>query len=472
MTPPAGATVIDRIWRDHVVCRLDDGPDLLHVDRHLVHEMTSWRAFDGLRRRGIRVHSPELTFAVVDHIVATAPGRKDDTNPAGLPFIQMCGATARSSASPISTSTTAARVSSMSIGPELGIALPGCDAGVRRQPHRRATAALGALAWGIGTSEVEHVLATQTIVQRRPQPMRLRFAGRLAPGVAAKDLILYVIGRLGTSAARGHMVEYAGPAIEACSIDQRLTICNMSIELGARAGPGRARRDHLRVSGRSRVRPAGPWDEARALAHPAQRRRRHFRCRYRVRLRRVAAADHLGHQPAGRDQRSTSRSRTRQRSQIRGTARRWSGRSPTSASSLARCWPAQPIDYAFIGSCTNGRLSDLEAAAAIARGRRVASGVRALVVPGSTQVRDAAVAAGLDRVFIEAGFEWRNAGCSMCVAGNGDVVPPQMRCIATSNRNFEGRQGPGSRTHLASPASVAAAAVSGRIVDVRTLAAG
>ena len=469
---PAARTLLDKIWADHVVRRFDDGTDLLHVDRHLVHEVTSPRAFDGLRRRGIRVHSPELTFAVVDHIVATDTDRTDGTNPAGLPFIQML----RRNCAEFGVTHFDIHDRRQGIvhvvGPELGIDLPGCTL-VCGDSHTATNGGLGALAWGIGASEVEHVLATQTIQQRKPKQLRIRFEGKLAAGVSAKDMILYVIGQLGTAAGQGYMVEYAGPAISRLSIDERLTICNMSIELGARAGliaPDDATFAYL--TGREFAPAGAAWDAALDYW-------RNLRTDDGARFDREAVIDcaKIGPQvtwgTSPQDVISVDQPVPRP-SDTADPVRRAAIERALSYTGIApgETLLGTEIDYAFIGSCTNGRLSDLVAAAEVARGRKVPPGVRALVVPGSTQVRQAAIAAGLDKIFIEAGFEWRAAGCSMCVAGNGDVVPPRKRCIATSNRNFEGRQGPGSRTHLASPASVAAAAVSGRIVDVRTLLRG
>jgi 3-isopropylmalate/(R)-2-methylmalate dehydratase large subunit len=466
---PGPRTLLDRIWDDHVVADLGNGAVLIHVDRHLVHEVTSYRGFDGLRRRGIPVRSPELTFAVVDHIVATSPDRGDDTNPAGLPFIRMWRRNCEEFGVTHFDIDDARQGIVHVIGPELGIALPGCTL-VCGDSHTSSNGGVGALAWGIGASEVEHVLATQTIVQRKPKAMRLWFDGVRAPGVFAKDLILYVIGRLGTAAGRAYTVEYAGPAIETLSIEERLTICNMSIELGARAGlVAPDDRTFQYLAGREFA-PAGrQWDEALAHWRTLQSEEgARFDAESVIDCARVAPQVTWGTSPQdviGVDGRipdpAGEGDPVRRRSIEQALA--YMGLTPGAA--LA----GTPIDYAFIGSCTNSRYSDLAAAAEVVRGRRVAPGVRALVVPGSTQVKRAAEAAGLDRIFREAGFEWRTAGCSMCVAGNGDVVPAGKRCISTSNRNFEGRQGPGSRTHLGSPASVAAAAVRGAIVDLRTL---
>ncbi|MBL8702428.1 MAG: 3-isopropylmalate dehydratase large subunit [Alphaproteobacteria bacterium] len=466
---PAPRTLFDKIWDAHVIADLGDGAHLLHIDRHLVHEVTSKHAFESLRRRGLRVRNPELTFAMVDHIVATDPGRTDRTNPTGWPFIEAWRRNCRDFGVTHFDLDDERQGIVHVVAPELAITLPGCTL-VCGDSHTASNGAVGALAWGIGASEVEHVLATQTVALRRPRRMRLVFDGRPAPGVTAKDLILHAIGRLGTAAGRGHVVEYAGEAIAAMAMDGRLTICNMSIEMGARAGliaPDARTLEHL--AGRDFA-PRGPvwdraveaWRELHSDPDAVFDREERFDCAA------IAPQVTWGNSPqdvVAIDEPVPDPAR------VADLARRNAIERALRYMALA---PGRPltgtrIDYAFIGSCTNGRYSDLEAAARVARGRRVAPHVRALVVPGSMRVKRAAESAGLDRIFIEAGFEWRNAGCSMCVTANGEVVPPGQRCIATSNRNFENRQGPGSRTHLASPESVAAAAVSGEIVDVRRM---
>jgi 3-isopropylmalate/(R)-2-methylmalate dehydratase large subunit len=466
---PYLSTLFDKIWDEHVVADLGGGAQLLHVDRHLVHEMTSARAFDNLRRRERQVRSPELTFAVVDHIVATSPGRGDGSNPAGRPFIEMLRRNCADFGIRLFDIDDGRQGIVHVIGPELGIDLPGGTL-VCGDSHTSSNGAVGALAWGIGASEVEHVLATQTVIQRKPKRMRVVFDGALAPGVSPKDMILYLIGKIGTAAGRGHVVEYAGPGISALPIDGRLTICNMSIELGARAGLIAPDETTLHpLSGREFAPSGERWDKAvehwsnlRSDDGAAFEKEAHVDCAairpqvtWGTSPQDVIAVDEPIPDP------SHEKEAARRQSIERALA--YIGLRP--GTMLA----GTKIDYAFIGSCTNGRYADLAAAAEIARGRKVAPGVRALVVPGSGQVKRAAEAAGLDQVFVAAGFEWREPGCSMCVAGNGDVVPPGKRCISTSNRNFEGRQGPQSMTHLASPAMVAAAAVSGEIVDVRRL---
>jgi 3-isopropylmalate/(R)-2-methylmalate dehydratase large subunit len=462
-------TMFDKIWRPHVVCEVAEGVHLLHVDRHVIQETTCAPAFSGLENAGRPVRNPALTFAVIDHIVSTAPGRTGETFAGGRELVHLMRENcARHGIELIDVDHPWQGIVHV-ISPELGIALPGATL-VCGDSHTATSGGVGAYAWGIGTSEVQHVLATQTIVQRRPKTMRVRFDGQLGKHVYAKDLILYLIGKEGIAAGRGHAVEYAGSAIRAMPIEGRQTICNMSIELGARAGfiaPDETTYQYLH--GRPFVPEGRAWDEAlaawRTLPSDVDASFDHDigidcsdirpQVTWGTTPQDVIAVD----QPIPDPDRAGDQARR-----------------STMARSLAylglepgKPLEGTPVDVAFIGSCTNARLSDLEVAATVARGRKVAPGVRALVVPGSAQVKRAAEAAGLDKVFLEAGFEWREAGCSMCVAVNDDQVAARQRSIATSNRNFEGRQGPQSRTHLASPASVAAAAITGAIADVRKL---
>ncbi len=468
--PNAGPrTLFEKLWDDHVVADQGDGIFLLHVDRHMVHEMTSSRAFANLAKAGRKVKNPDMTFAAVDHIVATTPNRGDDTNPAGEPFIKMLRKSCADQGIRLFDINDSRQGIVHVISAELGIDLPGCLL-VCGDSHTSSNGALGALAWGIGASEVEHVLATQTIIQRKLKPMRVTFEGELAPGVTAKDMILYAIGQLGTAGGRGHVVEYAGSTIRAMPIEGRLTICNMSIEMGAKAGliaPDDVTFTYLK--GREFAPKGAAWDAALSYWRTLKTdegagfaKEATIDCAqikpqvtWGTSPQDVIAVDESVPDPALEPDPA--------KRQLIERALNYIGLQ--AGAPLA----GTKIDYAFIGSCTNGRYSDLVDAARIARGRKVAPGVRALIVPGSEQVKRAAEKAGLDRIFTEAGFEWRAAGCSMCVAGNGDVVPPGKRCISSSNRNFEGRQGPQSHTHLASPAMVAAAAVSGVITDVRKL---
>ncbi len=465
-----GETLFDKIWRRHVVQDLPDDVHIIHIDRHLLQETTCAPAFAGLRRAGRSVRSPGLTFAVIDHIISTQPGRNGETYAGGREFVRLirqdCAANGISLFDVDDWRQGIVHV----IAPELGIALPGCTL-VCGDSHTATSGGIGAYACGIGTSEVEHVLATQTLRQRKPRRMRVNFDGPIAPGVHPKDLILYLIGQVGIAAGRNYCIEYAGSAIRAMPVEGRLTICNMSIELGCRAGliaPDDTTYQYL--AGRPFAPRGEMWDAALAFwrtlpSDPDAI----FDHEVNIDCRKIAPQISWGTTPQdviGVDQPipySESAADPARRAAIE--------RSLTYAGlSSGDLLQGTKIDVAFLGSCTNGRLSDLQSAAAVVRGRKVAPGVRALVVPGSAQVRRAAEAEGLDQVFTEAGFEWREAGCSMCVAVNDDQVAPGQRCIATSNRNFENRQGMASRTHLASPAMVAAAAVTGVITDVRTLA--
>jgi 3-isopropylmalate/(R)-2-methylmalate dehydratase large subunit len=464
---PMTKTLFEKIWASRLVRRLDDGRDLLFVDRHVLQETTSATAFEGLARRGVPVRHPELHVATQDHILSTDPARTEHTFEPGRELLGLMRRNAEAHGIPLFGVGDSRQGIVHVISPELALALPGCVLACG-DSHTSTVGGLGALGIGVGTSEVEHVLATQTLALRRPKTMRIRFDGTPGAGVGAKDLVLYAIGRLGIDVGAGHAIEYGGPAIRALGIEERLTVCNMSIELGARLGliaPDDVTFEYLH--GRAYAPRGAQWEAA-------------------VRHWRTLASD---------DDAAFDKSATIDVSQVSpqitwgttpqdvvgvdgivpdpGTyadaARRCRAVDALGYMGLAPGTPMEglPIDVAFIGSCTNGRLSDLQAAATVVRGRHVAEGVRALVVPGSTAVRRQAEALGLDRVFVDAGFQWRAAGCSMCLSINGDIVLPGQRCIATSNRNFEGRQGPRARTHLASPATVAAAAVAGRIVDVR-----
>ncbi|WP_291296358.1 3-isopropylmalate dehydratase large subunit [Elioraea sp.] len=462
-----GRSLFEKIWDKHRIRELPGNRDLVFVDRHIVQETTSALAFDGLSRAGRPVARPELTFAVQDHIVSTAPDRDEDTNPGGRELMRAIRSNALARGIRHWGVEHPRQGIVHVIGPELGIALPGTILACG-DSHTATVGGIGALGIGVGTSETEHVLATQTLVLPRPKPMRVSFEGTIRPGVTAKDLILFAIGRLGIDAGRSHAIEYAGPVIRALPVEGRLTICNMSIELGARLGviaPDDATFAYL--AGRPYAPAGADWERAvaawRDLSSDAD-----------AAFARDVALDCSAAAPqvtwgTTQDQVVAIDGRVPDPDGMLDPERR---RLAAAALAYMDIPPGRPIegigiDIAFIGSCTNGRLSDLRAAAEVAKGRRVAPGVRALVVPGSTTVRREAEAEGLDRVFTEAGFEWRSAGCSMCVSINEDVVPPGARCIATSNRNFENRQGPGSRTHLASPAMVAAAAITGAIADVR-----
>jgi 3-isopropylmalate/(R)-2-methylmalate dehydratase large subunit len=461
-------TLFDKLWDSHVVRDLGDGWALLHIDRHLLHDLSGPPALADLASRELPLHDPSLVFATLDHTVSSRPGRDGTTY---VPGAKLC--------SQLRDRSQAAGVRLFDLGqpgqgivhvmgPELGIVLPGLTV-ICGDSHTCTNGGLGALAFGVGSSESTHALATQTLRQRKPRRMRIRCDNRLPAGVSAKDLALHIIGRLGTAAGVGYAIEFAGSAVEALDVESRLTLSNLTVELGARCGiiapdevtlqwlRGRpyaptgtafeaaaahwgqlktdagAVFDHEEVIDAATVVPTVTWGTSPEHAIPidatipdpaASQGSEHDAL--------VAALDYMGLVP---------------NTPIAGT----------------------PVDWVFIGSCANSRLSDLRTAAEVVRGRRVAPGVKAWVVPGSENVKRAAEGEGLRDVFVSAGFEWREPGCSMCVAANGEQVSPGQRSISTSNRNFVGRQGPGARTHLASPAMAAAAAIAGCITDVRTL---
>lgn len=464
-----GQTLVDKIWDLHVVAELGRGQTLLHVDRHLLHDLSGSMALADIEHHGYAVRNPELAFATPDHAVSSAPGRDDDTGGRGGRFVRGLREGCAKWGIELFDLNEPGQGIVHVVGPEQGITMPGITL-VCGDSHTSTHGALGALAWGIGSSEVTHVLATQSIIQTKPEQMRINFSGALGPGVSAKDLILFAIGRFGTGAGSGYAIEYAGPAIRALSVDARATVCNMSIELGARMGiiaPDDVTFDYL--CDKPYAPKGAMWEQA--LAHwrdlPSDTDAV-FDCELSLDAAQVEPQITWGTSPQ----------------HVIAIDRRVpdpeSSTDPLERQSIAAALdyiglkPGQPlegvkIDQVFIGSCTNSRLDDLRAAARVAKGRKVAVGVSAWVVPGSQQVKRAAEAEGLDRVFRDAGFEWREPGCSMCVAANGERVAPGSRCISTSNRNFIGRQGPDARTHLANPAMAAAAAVMGHITDVRKL---
>ncbi len=460
-------TLFDKVWDAHVVHQLPEGPALLYVDLHLVHEVTSPQAFEGLRQAGRRVRQPALTVATVDHNVPTGDRAAPIADPIAARQLEALAVNARDFGLELFDLRSPQQGIVHVIGPELGLTQPGMVI-VCGDSHTATHGAFGALALGIGTSEVEHVLATQCLVWSKPGTMEARVSGALPPGVTAKDLILALIGRIGTAGATGHVIEYTGEAIRALSMEERMTVCNMSIEAGARAGmiaPDETTVAYL--AGRPRAPRKAAWDRA-----VAKWRELHtdagatYDKQIELDASEVAPQVTWGTSP-GMVTPVTGRvpspadftTDAEQRAVTR--ALEYMGLAPgTPLEGLA-------IDRVFLGSCTNARIEDLRAAARTVRGRHVATGVRAMVVPGSQQVKAQAEREGLDRVFSEAGFEWRNAGCSMCLGMNPDVLQSGERCASTSNRNFEGRQGRGGRTHLMSPPMAAAAAVAGHIVDVR-----
>ena len=459
-------TLLDKIWDDHVVCSPAGELPLIYIDRHLVHEVTSPQAFEGLRIAGRRVRRPEATFATPDHNVPTTDRRLPIADPVSKQQIDTLRANCREFGIRLYDLDDADQGIVHVIGPELGITQPGMTI-VCGDSHTATHGAMGALAFGIGTSEVEHVLATQTLRQAKPKSLEVRVDGRLPPGVTAKDLVLHVIGRLSTEGGTGHVIEYTGEAVRGLGMEERMTVCNMSIEAGARAGmiaPDAVTFDYLRG------RDFAPRDFAAAVARWEKLPSDPGAVYDRVEI--FRAADIVPQVTWGTNP-----------AQVVGVDAAVphpdSFADPNDRDSAARALDYMglaggtpitdiAIDRVFIGSCTNSRIEDLRAAAAVVRGRRVASTVHAMVVPGSGRVKRQAEQEGLDRVFRDAGFEWREAGCSMCLGMNPDILTPGQRCASTSNRNFEGRQGKGGRTHLVSPAMAAAAAVAGRFVDVRT----
>jgi 3-isopropylmalate/(R)-2-methylmalate dehydratase large subunit len=460
-------TLFEKVWRRHVVREEAGEPTLLYVDLHLVHEVTSPQAFEGLRLAGRRVRRRELTVATMDHNVPTLPGPV--TDPLARAQLDALRANCEEFGITLHATGTGHEGIVHVIGPELGLTQPGKTI-VCGDSHTSTHGAFGALAFGIGTSEVEHVLATQTLPQQRPRTMLLEFVGALPPALTAKDMILGAIGRVGVDGGVGHVVEYAGEAIRGFSMEQRMTICNMSIEWGARAGmiaPDETTFAYL--EGRRHA-PAGEdWARAvedwRSLASdPGAAYDRHVvidvnelvpQVTWGTNPGMVAPVDGVVPDPSSFDD-ATDRAAAERALAYMGL------RAGQRIDEIA-------IDRVFIGSCTNSRIEDLRSAAAIVAGRTVDPRVTALVVPGSAQVRRQAEEEGLDRIFLDAGFEWRLAGCSMCLGMNPDILAPGERCASTSNRNFEGRQGRGGRTHLVSPQTAAAAALHGRFVDVRTL---
>jgi len=464
-----GRTLAEKVWDAHVVRRAEGEPDLLYIDLHLVHEVTSPQAFDGLRLAGRRVRRPDLTVATEDHNVPTDLVGADlltttsITDPVSRRQVETLRANAREFGVPLYPMGSGQQGIVHVIGPQLGLTAPGMTI-VCGDSHTSTHGAFGALAFGIGTSEVEHVLATQTLPLVRPRTLAIETSGTLPAGSTAKDLVLAVIAQIGTGGGQGHVVEYRGDAIRALSMEGRMTVCNMSIEAGARAGmiaPDATTFAYLQ--GRPRAPQGTDWDAAiaywRTLTTDEDAS---FDKTVYVDATAVTPFVTWGTNPGQGVPLSDS---------VPDPAALPAGDARESAERALRYMDLAPgtrmrdveVDAVFIGSCTNGRIEDLRAAAGVLRGRKVADGVRALVVPGSMAVKAQAETEGLDRVFADAGAQWRSAGCSMCLGMNPDVLGPGQRSASTSNRNFEGRQGRGSRTHLVSPAVAAATAVTGRL---------
>ena len=464
-------TLFDKIWELHCVGRRADDRDLIYIDRHVLHELHAHHAFAQLRKQNRDVRRADLTFAVQDHTVATTPGRDDDTNPSGTAFLKAMREGCRQYGIRLFDIDDPDQGISHVVAPELGMVLPGATHAVP-DSHASTVGGLGALAFGCGTSELAHILATQVMALKRPKRMRVRLDGRLGAHINAKDVALRLIADLGVSGARGYVVEYGGAAVAAMPIEQRMTLCNLNIEMGGRSGfvaPDDA--TFAWIEGRPFAPRGALWDRAldhwRTLVTDAD-----------AVFDREVILDCAALEPQiswGTDP-----------SQVIGISgcvpeaaavepsRRAAAEAAFAYMDLAPGTPLMglPVGRVFIGSCTNSRLPDLQAAAAVVRGRRVANGVVAMVVPGSSTVKREAEAAGLDRIFRDAGFFWGESGCSMCAGGNGDRGLPGERVVSTTNRNFENRQGLRVRTHLASPATAAASAIAGRIADVRHLLAG
>ncbi len=464
-------TLFDKIWDAHVVETLQDGTALLYIDRHLVHEVTSPQAFEGLRAAGRRVRSLHGTVAVVDHNIATDASRRTGIeDPESRLQVETLERNVAEFNVPYIPLLDERQGIVHVIGPELGLSLPGMTI-VCGDSHTSTHGALGALAFGIGTSEVEHVLATQTVLQKPAKNMRVTVDGVLPPGCTAKDITLAVIGKIGTAGGTGHVIEYAGEAIRALDMAGRMTLCNMSIEAGARAGMVAPDETTIAyVEGRPHAPKGEAWDRAvawwRSLPSDAGA---HFDKEVSLRAEDITPQVTWGTSPedvlpiTGVVPDPADATDETRRAQLTRMVE-YMGLIPGQKLTDLK------VDVVFIGSCTNSRIEDIRAAAAIAKGRHVAPHVRALVVPGSGLVKKQAEAEGLDKVLLEAGFEWREAGCSMCLGMNPDKLTPGQRSASTSNRNFEGRQGPGGRTHLCSPAMAAAAAIKGRLADVREFA--
>jgi 3-isopropylmalate/(R)-2-methylmalate dehydratase large subunit len=467
---PPPRTIVEKIWDEHVVVPGGDGvPDVLGIDLHLVHEVTSPQAFDGLRARGLRVRHPEQTVATADHSIPTTDRSLPILDEMAANQVRRLEENCAEFGIPLHGIGSPHQGIVHVIGPELGLTQPGMTI-VCGDSHTATHGAFGALAFGIGTSEVEHVLATQCLLQRRPKTFEVRVEGVLHPGVTAKDIILALLSRIGVAGGTGHVFEYGGSAIRALGMEQRMTICNMSIEGGARAGlvaPDETTFEY--VAGRPHAPSGTGWEAAldRWRRLPSDEGSSYDRS---ITLD-AAALEPMVTYGTNPGMGFGITSRIPDPASLTDAVARSSLESALAYMALnpGEQVLGKPIDVVFIGSCTNSRISDLREAARMLRGRRVADGVRVMVVPGSTEVKRQAEVEGLAQVFREAGAEWREAGCSMCIAMNGDQLSPGQYAVSTSNRNFEGRQGKGGRTFLASPLTAVASAVTGRLSDPRAL---
>jgi len=464
------STLFDKIWASHLIERQEDGTCLIYIDRHLVHEVTSPQAFEGLRMAGRSVRAPKATLAVADHNVPTTDRSQGIADPESALQVQTLEDNCQAFGVAYLPMTDIRQGIVHIVGPEQGFTLPGATI-VCGDSHTSTHGAFGALAFGIGTSEVEHVLATQTLRQAPAKNMRVTVKGQVGAGVTAKDIVLAIIGRLGTAGGTGYVIEYAGDAIRALSMEGRMTVCNMTIEAGARAGliaPDET--TFAYIKGRPMAPKGAAWEAAvswwRTLVTDSDAV---FDTEIEIDAATIEPQVTWGTSPEnvapiGATVPDPAAEADPNRRASMERALRYMGLTPGMKLTDVT------IDRVFIGSCTNGRIEDLRAAAALAKGRKVAETVSAMVVPGSGLVKEQAEQEGLDRVFVEAGFEWREPGCSMCLAMNADRLAPGERCASTSNRNFEGRQGRGGRTHLVGPEMAVAAAVTGRLTDARTLA--
>ena len=460
-------TLYDKIWDDHVVDIQEDGTALLYIDRHLVHEVTSPQAFEGLRNAGRKVHAPDKTLAVVDHNVPTSDRSLPNPDPESAEQIAVLAENAKDFGITYFNEFDKRQGIVHIIGPEQGFTLPGTTI-VCGDSHTATHGAFGAVAYGIGTSEVEHVLATQTLLQRKSKNMRAVVDGKLPHGVTAKDIILAIIGEIGTAGGTGYALEYAGEAIRDLSMEGRMTICNMSVEGGAKAGfmaPDQKVFDYLK--GRPMAPKGEAWDQAMRYWETLQSEDgAHFDREIRLDAAKLPPIVTWGTSP---EQVASIAGRVPVPSEIADEKKRIAAERSLGYMGLKGGEKITDIklDRVFIGSCTNGRIEDLREVARVAEGKKVNAAVSAMIVPGSGLVKEQAEAEGLDKIFKAAGFDWREPGCSMCLAMNPDKLKPGERCASTSNRNFEGRQGHKGRTHLVSPAMAAAAAIAGHFVDVR-----
>ena len=460
-------TLFDKIWDAHFVARRMDGRDLIYIDRHVLHELHAPHAFETLEKQGRQVPRPDLTFSMQDHTVATKPGRTDETNPSGAAFLRAMREGSDKNGIKVFDLGDPEQGISHVVAPELGMVLPGATHAVP-DSHASTVGGLGAMAFGCGTTELAHILATQVIAMKRPKSMRVRLNGTLSSHVTAKDVALRLIAELGMAGARGHVVEYCGPAIDAMAMEGRMTLCNLNIEMGGRSGfvpPDDA--TFAWIAGRPWAPQGAQWDAA--LAHWRTLRSdddASFDKEHVLDCTSLEPQITWGTDPSqtvGISDRVPDPSSNPNRRDAFESALRYMDLKP------GMVLAGLPVNRVFIGSCTNARLPDLQVAADIVRGRKVADGVVAMVVPGSSTVKREAEAKGLDKVFRDAGFFWGESGCSMCAGGNGDKGEPGERIVSTTNRNFENRQGPKVRTHLASPATAAASAIAGRIADVRSI---